>query len=278
MIIEKGWINASFLQGLKHNTWVAIPGFVQNGLTQNVKMDHKKKFHRSLQTMQLLLMYKCKYISKAEIESRDLYNFCETLLVFEDPEARDRMRNKREIEILMNACFLTINHTEGLMSVEQSIKSKVTFTSENKAVIMLDQPRNRSNAFDMQIAGPMFEFSHSLLIPVAIDSSQCNCSLGNMVNVFHLMGDTESEVYFRINMDKYWSWFQQKLVQKNNILFCKNTNIFHIRQTVLIYLLGHSIFSFKKLTFDEVKVVVRKCWLSMLLVFNIFIVKHRSMS
>ena len=40
LIIEKGWINALFLMGLKHNTWVAIPGVFQNGLTQNVKMDH----------------------------------------------------------------------------------------------------------------------------------------------------------------------------------------------------------------------------------------------
>ena len=30
-IIEKGWINASFLQGLKHNKWVVIPSNVQNG-------------------------------------------------------------------------------------------------------------------------------------------------------------------------------------------------------------------------------------------------------
>ena len=51
-MIENGWINAKCLQELKHNTWVAIPGFVQHGLTQNVKMDHKKKFRRYLQTMQ----------------------------------------------------------------------------------------------------------------------------------------------------------------------------------------------------------------------------------
>ena len=42
-IIKKGWIDASFFQRLKHGTWVVIPGFVQNGLTQNVKMDCKKK-------------------------------------------------------------------------------------------------------------------------------------------------------------------------------------------------------------------------------------------
>ena len=35
-IIEKGWTNAEFVQGLRNNTWVAIPGFVQNGPTQNV--------------------------------------------------------------------------------------------------------------------------------------------------------------------------------------------------------------------------------------------------
>ena len=68
------------------------------------------------------------------------------------------MRNKREIEILTNACFSALNHTEGLMSVKQSIKSKTAqaITSENKAVIMLDCPGNRSNAFDLQMAELMF--------------------------------------------------------------------------------------------------------------------------
>ena len=69
---EKGWIGAKFVQGLKHNTWVVIPSFVQNGLNQNVKMDHKKNVHRSLQTMQLLPMYRCKYTSEADIESSGL--------------------------------------------------------------------------------------------------------------------------------------------------------------------------------------------------------------
>ena len=123
-----------------------------------MKMDHKKKFHRSLQTMWLLPMYRCKYTCKVEIESRGFYNFCETLLVFEDPEVRDRMRKKREIEILTNACFLALNYTEGLMSVEQSIKSKTAqaITSENKVVAMQDHPGNRSNAFDMQIEETTF--------------------------------------------------------------------------------------------------------------------------
>ena len=46
------------------------------------------------------------------------------------------------------------------MSVEQNIKSKTSqaITSENKAVIMLGCPGNRSNAFDMQIAEPLFHF------------------------------------------------------------------------------------------------------------------------
>ena len=106
--------------------FLVIPRFVQNGLTQNVKTDQKKKFHRSLQTLQLLPMCRCKYTSKADFEPRGLCNFCETLLVFEDPEARNRMRNKRDIEILMNACFSALNDAKGLMSVEQSIKSKTS--------------------------------------------------------------------------------------------------------------------------------------------------------
>ena len=84
-LIEKGWIDASFLEGLKHNAWVVIQGFVQNCLTQNVKMVYKNNFDKSLYTMQLLPMYRCKYTSKAVIKSRGSYKFCETLLVFEDP-------------------------------------------------------------------------------------------------------------------------------------------------------------------------------------------------
>ena len=64
---------------------------------------------------------------------------CETLLVFEDPKARDSM-TKGTIEMLTNACFSALNHAKKLMSVEQSIKSKTSkvITSENKAVIMLE--------------------------------------------------------------------------------------------------------------------------------------------
>ena len=74
-ITKKGWIDATFFQGLNHKKWVVILSFIQNGLTQNKKMDHKKTFHRSLQTMQQLPMYRCKYTSEADIESRGLYNF-----------------------------------------------------------------------------------------------------------------------------------------------------------------------------------------------------------
>ena len=118
--------------------------FVLQGLTQNVKMDHKKRFHKSLKTLHLLPMLSYKNTSNADIEPRERYNFCETLLGFEDPEARDRMRNKREIEILTNACFSAIDHAEGLMSVEQSIKSKSSkvISSQKKAIIMLHHPLN----------------------------------------------------------------------------------------------------------------------------------------
>ena len=39
-------------------------------------------------------------------------------------------------------------------------------------------------------------------------------------------------------------------------------------KTVLIHLFGNSIFSFRKLTFDELKVIVRECQLPMLLVLQ----------
>ena len=73
--------------------------------------------------------------------------------------------------------------------------SKVFF-SENKAVIMLDCTGNRSKAFDMQIVEPLFQFPHSLPIPIAINTPQRNCCLSNMANVLHLMDDTECEDFF----------------------------------------------------------------------------------
>ena len=75
-----------------------------------------------------------------------MYNLCETLLVLEDPEARDRMRNKRHIEILTNASFSALNLAEELMSVEQNIKSKTSqaVASKNKAVIMPDHPGKKT--------------------------------------------------------------------------------------------------------------------------------------
>ena len=99
----------------------------------------------------------------------------------------------------------------------------------------------------------------SLPIPVAINTAKWNCSLGNMDNVLHLLGDTECEDFFRMNMDKHWSWFHQKFIENNNRWFCINTSLFDVMQTVFVHLFGYSIISFRKLTFDEWKVVVKKC-------------------
>ena len=122
-------------------------------------------------------MYRCKYTSKADIEYRGFFNICETLLVFEEPKARGRMKNKRHIEMLTNAYFAAFNHAEGLVRVEQSIKSKTSkvISSKNKAVTMLDCSGNRSNTFDMHIADPLFQFSH--ILPVVINTPQWNCYL-----------------------------------------------------------------------------------------------------
>ena len=99
------------------------PRFCLEGPHSKNKDGSQEEVSQKPQTMQQLPMYRCKYTSNAEIESRGLYNFCETLLVFEDSEARGRMRNKWEIEIWINACFSALNHAKRLMSVEQSIKS-----------------------------------------------------------------------------------------------------------------------------------------------------------
>ena len=108
------------------------------------------------------------------------------------------------------------------MSVEQSIKSKASQASiyENKAVIMLDCPVNRSNAFDVRLAEPLFEFSLCLLIPVVINIPQWNCCFGNMGNVLHLMGDTDCEDLFKMNMDMHW---ESCTVQESPPFFCTLT-------------------------------------------------------
>ena len=71
--------------------------------------------------------------------------------------------------MLTNACFLALNHTDGLVSVEESTNSKSlkVITSENKAVIMLDDYGKRSKEFDMDEAEPSCQIAHCLPIPVA---------------------------------------------------------------------------------------------------------------
>ena len=143
---------------------------------------------------------------------------------------------------------------------------------------MLDHLKHGSNSFDMQIAEPMFEFCLSLPIPVAINSHHWNCCFGSMTNILYMMHDTESKDFFSMNMDNDWPWMHQKLVEKNNKLFCKSTDIFQILQTVLIHLFGYSIFSFRKLTFNKLKQLLGNVSLQCYFSCNIFIVKHKSMS
>ena len=60
-INENHWLDATVLQGLRCNKRVVIPSYVLKGLTQNMKLDYKNKFHESIQTTQLLPMFRCKY-------------------------------------------------------------------------------------------------------------------------------------------------------------------------------------------------------------------------
>ena len=87
-----------------------------SGPAQEVKMDHKI-LHKTFQTLQLLPMLQFKYTSEVEIESRCMFYFSISLLVFEDPDARDRLRNKRNTDMLTNACFLAPINAEQLISV-----------------------------------------------------------------------------------------------------------------------------------------------------------------
>ena len=112
-IIEMDLIDATFLQGLNHGKSVVIPSFVLNGLTQNVKIYCKKKFHRSLQTMQSLGMYRYKYTSEADIESICrvfVKHFWFLRIIMQEIEWGT--------EMLANACFSVLNYVEGFISVE----------------------------------------------------------------------------------------------------------------------------------------------------------------
>ena len=68
-IIEKGWIDATFLQKLKNNNWAVVPGENLKGLAQNVKMDHKKSSccpcsHASMAPQHRLNQERCKIFGK----------------------------------------------------------------------------------------------------------------------------------------------------------------------------------------------------------------------
>ena len=175
--------------------------------------------------------YPCTDASKLLKQTQNVE--CSAIFVFEDLKANNRLRIKRDIEIWTNACFLGLNHAERLTSIEQSMKSKASklIFSQNKAGLLLDHPG---------------KFPHSLLIPVAINTLQWNCCLDNMANVPHLMDNTEYANFFRMTIIGYWWCFHQKQIQ-------------HYRK-------HYNILSFRKLTFDVLKVVVKELQLLLLLV------------
>ena len=79
-----------------------------------------------------------------------------------------------------------------------------------------------------------------------------------MANVLQVMGDKEHEDFFRMNMDKHWSWFHQKLLQHDTRLFGRKIHTSYIMQFILKILFDNNILSHRKLTFDELKVVVKE--------------------
>ena len=151
------------------------------------------------------------------------------------------MMDTRNIEILTNACFQHLIMQRAIWVHQIEI---ILIFSENKAVIMLDCSGNRSKPLIMQIAKPLFEFPHILLIPVVINNHQWNCCIGIMANVLHIIDDTECEDFFRMNMDKNCSWFHQKLLHHYGKLHCKNTNI-------LCSFFDYNIFSFRNIWWVE---------------------------
>ena len=86
---------------------------------------------------------------------------------------------------------------------------------------------------------------------------QRNCCLGNMADILHLMGDTECEDNFRMNMDKRWSWLYENLLQHDRKQF-RMGHHFHIMQSILKHCFGHNKLSFNNRTFDKLTVVVKE--------------------
>ena len=148
----------------------------------------------------------CKCTSKVDIRCRGIYNFCETLLIFEDTEARDRMRNKRDIEILTNAYFLALNHAERLISVELSINKNITCN------YLWKQGSHNAGLSQKEIQCIWHTNGRAI-----VSNSSC---LGNMENVLHFMNDTDCEDFFKMNMDEYLTWFHQQLFKNNKRRFC----------------------------------------------------------
>ena len=59
---------------------------------------------------------------------------------------------------------------------------------------------------------------------------------------------------------------QQMLLECDRFKFCKNIDLFQTMQAVIFYPVHHSLFSFRKITLDEMKFLVRECQLPILLV------------
>ena len=68
-----------------------------------------------------------------------------------------------------------------------------------------------------------------------------------------------------MNMKKHGSWLHQKLLENNREDSSKTQKYFI---TVLIHLFDYIIFSFRKLTFDELVVVIKECQLSIFLLLR----------
>ena len=151
-------------------------------------------------------MFRCKYISKIDIESRGLYNFCETHLVFEDPETRSRMINKSYWNV-NKFLFFGTQSCRWTDECNQSIKSKI-FKSN-----LLWKPVTLNVGLSWTHIQGIWRANSRATVSISsyFNTPKLNCCLGKMANALHLRGDTKCEDVFKKDMDKHWLCLHQKL-------------------------------------------------------------------
>ena len=93
--------------------------------------------------------------------------------------------------------------------------------------------------------------------------------LFSMANVLYLMDDEECEDFFRMNVDKHWSWFQKKKhssMTEDNFI---EIQIYYISCKLSLCIDLVTVFSHSGMAFDMLRMVVKELQLPMLLILTV---------